>query len=43
MLGNGNECREKNYGNKNLKATNPITNYDASETTVECGIFKLFG
>jgi hypothetical protein len=42
MLGNGNECGE-NYGNENLEATNPITNYEASETTVECGIFKLFG
>jgi hypothetical protein len=32
----------KNYGNENLKATNPNTNYDISKTAGECGIFQLF-
>jgi hypothetical protein len=38
MLWNGNECG-KNYGNENLEATIPSTDYDKSKTTEECGIY----
>ena len=41
MLWNGSEC-EKDQGIENLKAAIPITDYDRSKTTGECGIFKLF-
>jgi hypothetical protein len=33
---------EQKYGNENLKATIPNTDYDRSKTTGECGIFQLF-
>ena len=42
MLRNGNECVE-NWGNENLKATIPNTDYDRSKTAGECGILSYFG
>jgi hypothetical protein len=42
MLGNGNECG-MTKSNENFKATIHRTEYDISKTSVECGIFKLFG
>jgi len=42
MLRNGNECGE-NWGNENLKATIPSTDYDRSKTAEECGIFSYLG
>lgn len=41
MLWNGNK-RGQNSGNKNLKRTIPITDYDKSEPG-QCTIFQLFG
>jgi len=40
MLWNGNECG-KSYGNKNLEAIIPSTDYDKSKTTEECEIYQL--
>jgi hypothetical protein len=42
MLQNGIEWG-KNKCNENPKATTPSAYYDRSRTTVECGIFKVFG
>jgi hypothetical protein len=36
------ECG-KDYSNENIEGTIPSTDYDRSEPTVECGIFRLFG
>jgi hypothetical protein len=38
MIWNGNECAN-NYSNENLKATVPSTDYDRSQTAIECGLF----
>jgi hypothetical protein len=34
---------EIHEGSEDLKGTIPITGYDRSETTAECGIFEMFG
>jgi hypothetical protein len=34
---------EKNYGDENLQATDPNTDYGRSNTAGECRIFQLFG
>jgi hypothetical protein len=38
---NRNDC-EKHKGNDNLKGTVTITEYDRSETTARCVMFKIF-